>query len=462
MEEFLKFDIINDVISVKIIFNTSKYKFSDINYALFSTIFVDKEKKHPLCSVVYYDDKKNLEFRARETENDDEKRKIINCRNIAYSYLKFACIAIIIQSPQEKLDASYFINVSAFPFQVYPGLGELVYEEQFEFCGVIFNSSVEFKNEIIKRFVEAIDGLSPSTRKYRICFFNNVAEKDKFLYSRPTVNDCIPSFANLYTRANPLEIKTFQKIFLDSDLWRTDNKPKDAFYATSFVDIGQPEASMVAASASSGSLFLTPDYGQIRCDQYYLNDRNKFHNLRFLFRSRNYEEPFENMRAFASAFVSSTNIVIPFTVPCYDVIEMLSLFAENPPKCVRKLQEYIDNSQTEKGKYFKKKIIFYIDIPQKGAKNIENAVDNAYQSLISVFENMEVFHFNSPKKNKKEDDHIFKLCKSRTELVNFLKKKEKNDCANLKNDEFIPFVIEDNIQDGMNYFFQNNDDDDDI
>lgn len=168
-----------------------KQDFTRIKYALFSTISENDD-----CAVVENDE--FLEFRTKYPKNDREKENINKCRDIAFSFLKFCGIPIIIQSPDEKLNPSYFIDVGTSSFRNFPALTKLLYPEQLELCCVIFGPEIKLYNEVISDFIKVMDGLSPSTNSFRISCFNSIKDCEKNLCRFPIPNSRIPQFAKTY------------------------------------------------------------------------------------------------------------------------------------------------------------------------------------------------------------------------------------------------------------------------
>ena len=406
------------------VFLTKGNLFSDVNYALFSTI----SENEKFCSVYLIKETSNyFEFRAKSNINEDEKILIKECRDIAYAYLSFACIPTVIQSPYERLTDSYFIDVGSSPYQKFPGLARLVYPENMENICIVFNSNEKFFNKVGSGYAKAMGGLSPTTNKYRVTFRNIDEFKNaKFLHQHPIANHKIPGYAKLCTKDNfqakiPPKYEygnPFTEVSPNKHIFK-DESEKDCFYVTSYVDIGFPNESMIAASASSNSLFLTPDYGQVRFDQKKPFNYFKYDIIRLLFRSKNYDDPYQNMLSFAAAFKTSKNIIIPFTVPCYDTIKMLSLFIEN-----------LENLKIQFPEYgCKKEIIFFIDLPKKGKESTNFPADCEFNRFMKMFSQMEFFR----KSEKKEI--IFKLCKSVQELVEHLRDVEFEDLEFIYNTE---------------------------
>lgn len=390
--------------------------FSDVNYALFSTI----SENETFCSVYLIKAIPNyFEFRTKSNINENEKIIIKECRNIAYAYLSFACIPIVIQSPYERLTDSYFIDVGSSPYQKFPGLARLVYPENMENICIVFNSNEKFFSKVGNGYAKAMGGFSPTTNKYRVTFRNiEEIENAKFLHQHPIANHKIPSYAKLCTKDNfqnriPHSYENgnpFSEVSPGEHIFKNEPE-RECFYVSSYVDIGLPNESMIAASTSSNSLFLTPDYGQVRYVQKKPFNYFKHSVIRLLYRSNNYDDPYQNMLSFAAAFKTSKNIVIPFTVPCFDTIKMLSLFVENLKKLKIQIPEY----------GCKKEIIFFIDLPKKGKESTKFPAECEFNRFIQMFSQMEFFR----KSEKKEIN--FKLCESVQELAEYLRDVEFKD-----------------------------------
>ncbi|KAK8863542.1 hypothetical protein M9Y10_011228 [Tritrichomonas musculus] len=408
-----------------------KQDFTRIKYALFSTISENDD-----CAVVENDE--FLEFRTKYPKNDREKENINKCRDIAFSFLKFCGIPIIIQSPDEKLNPSYFIDVGTSSFRNFPALAKLLYPEQLELCCVIFGPEIKLYNEVISDFIKVMDGLSPSTNSFRISCFNSIKDCEKNLCRFPIPNSRIPQFAKTYrfNKENNL-LEYFKNSAITGIISRIY-----CYYPFSYVDIGCPEETMIAASSKSESLFLTPYFGELKfiCKKSLIYETRSKPIIHFLFRSMKYDDINQNLKTFIAAFACSTNIIIPFSVPCDDLLKIFSLFNQNQPDFqFRKIKKDTKSK-------LKKRIFLYIEIPE-GAKRLKLAANLAFQQL-KIFSKMEPF----------ANTELI-LCQSLTDLISLLNEYEERDITNNfttndTNDEGHFLVTKDNLQNGINYFFE--------
>lgn len=426
-DEFMKFHSTENFVTINIA--AIKGSFANIQYALFSTI--SSEEKN-ICSVKLFEikikdqniNKYFLKFISKNPSSEDEEKKIKEYRNIAYSYLCFAGIPIIIQSPYESLELSYFIDVSSSPFHKNPALGRIVYPENIENLDIVFNPNLKFYNKMGDCFAKVIDGLNPISNQYRVFFLHDINNNLKLLHHHPIANNKIPGYANLITKENFEKFiqdkKPFSELSVNNKMYKYIDKfnPK-IFYSTSYVDIGLPEETMIAASTTSNCLFLNPDHGQIKYAQKAPYNNYLRPVLRFLFRSKDYDNSYQNMLSFTAALASSTNIIIPFTVPCYDIVKMLSLFVENSDKFFNEDNIITMKLKQNSSKKFQKNIIFFIDLQyEKGNRSTEFAADCEFEKIINTFSKMDVFV---------KLVNRFILCKSVKNLVSTIRNIEEKD-----------------------------------
>lgn len=262
-------------------------------YAIFSKRLSSTKDKYQIEKKSNGVNSKTNWIEFHESDPNDPEVKI--ARTIAFLFFKLAGIKIIIEQPGIIMSEGFFLDVGIRPFELFPALVKLIPPSQLEMSYHAAESSVTIFNKISRRFLNAVDGLSPVLQKYPITCFQEL---------------------NSYRQVSVEAIKL--SLPLDDEL--------NDFNKVEILDFQDPDEAMAFACFVSNSLFFKPSKNQ----SYYVTKRKGNLIMYYILRSSsNYDDISANLSLLKTAINGQKGsaskehlLIIPISFPCFDILEL--------------------------------------------------------------------------------------------------------------------------------------------